>query len=243
MFPSDRQGAMGPMLSDGLIFSKVSVMNRCKESPAKAKGWTILRPQAREDLLAGLAQLGPVIQTTEITPRVNAKAALATDREMALHTDHPRARWISWECVRQSSEGGYSLLKDTKPALDSLTESERDKLRVLSIRTHVVFPDDTGAYPVLRQDGDGADWVYFTPWMTDGQSSPAFRKFIRALEATPTLTLRLYPGESLLIDNGRMLHGRSVLGGDKDRLLIRRWIASPFDTFGRTRGREANAVG
>ena len=207
------------------------------------KGWTVLRPQSQSALLADLAQLGPVIQTTEIAPRVNAKAALATDQEMALHTDHPRARWISWECVRQSSEGGYSLLKDTKPALDSLTESERDELRALAIRTHVVFPDDTGAYPVLRKDGDGADWIYFTPWMTDGQSSPAFRKFLQALEATPALTVRLYPGESLLIDNGRMLHGRSALGGDKDRLLIRRWIASPFDTFGRTRGREANAVG
>jgi len=208
-----------------------------------SKGWTILRPQVTEPLLANLAQLGPVIQTTEITPRANAKAALATDREMSLHTDHPRARWICWECVRQSSEGGYSLLKDTKPALNSLTESERDELRTLSIRTHVVFPDDTGSYPVLRQDGDGADWVYFTPWMTDGLSSPAFRKFIQALEATPTFTLRLFPGESLLIDNGRMLHGRSALGGDKDRLLIRRWIASPFDTFGRASSREATAVG
>jgi alpha-ketoglutarate-dependent taurine dioxygenase len=208
-----------------------------------AKGWTILRPQVRESLLAQLAALGPIIQTTEITPRANAKAALATDKEMQLHTDHPRARWISWECVRQSSEGGYSLLKDTKPALDSLTESERDELRALAIRTHVVFPDDTGAYPILRADGDGADWIYFTPWMTDGPSSPAFRKFTQALEAMPTLTLRLYPGESLLIDNGRMLHGRSALGGDKDRLLIRRWIASPFDTFGRASSREANAVG
>ena len=208
-----------------------------------AKGWTILRPQVSESLLVSLAKLGPVIQTTEITPRANAKAALATDKEMQLHTDHPRARWINWECIRQSSEGGYSLLKDTKPALDSLTAPERDELRVLSIRTHVVFPDDTGAYPVLRNDGDGADWVYFTPWMTDGQSSPAFRKFIQALEATPTLTLRLSPGESLLIDNGRMLHGRSALGGDKDRLLIRRWIASPFDTFGRASSREATAVG
>lgn len=208
-----------------------------------AKGWTVLRPRIREALLAELTELGPIIQTTEIAPRVNAKAALATDKEMALHTDHPRARWISWECVRQSSEGGYSLLKDTKPALDSLTESERDELRALAIRTHVVFPDDTGAYPVLRKDGDGADWIYFTPWMTDGQSSPAFGKFLQALEATPTLSVRLYPSESLLIDNGRMLHGRSALGGDKDRLLIRRWIASPFDTFGRASSREANAVG
>jgi alpha-ketoglutarate-dependent taurine dioxygenase len=218
-------------------------MNLTKEGATTTKGWTILRPQAREDLLAELAQLGPVIQTTEITPRANAKAALATDKEMQLHTDHPRARWISWECVRQSSEGGYSLLKDTKPALDVLTDAERDELRALSIRTHVVFFDDIDACPVLRNDGDGADWVYFTPWMTDGQRSPAFRKFIQALEATPTLSVRLYPGESLLIDNGRMLHGRSALGGDKDRLLIRRWIASPFDTFGRERDREANAVG
>jgi alpha-ketoglutarate-dependent taurine dioxygenase len=208
-----------------------------------AKGWTILQPQAREALLVELAQLGPVIQTTEITPRANAKAALATDKEMQLHTDHPRARWISWECVRQSSEGGYSLLKDTKPALDALTTAEREELRALSIRTHVVFSDDTGAYPVLRNDRDGSDWVYFTPWMTDGQRSPALQKFIQALEATPNLSVRLYPGESLLIDNGRMLHGRSALGGDKDRLLIRRWIASPFDTFGRASDRKANAVG
>ncbi len=218
-------------------------MNLCNASPILAKGWTILRPQAREALLAELAQLGPVIQTTEITPRANSKAALATEKEMQLHTDHPRARWISWECIRQSSEGGYSLLKDTKPALDVLTDAERDELRVLSIRTHVVFPDDTGTYPVLRSDEDGANWVYFTPWMTDGQSSPAFQKFIQALDVTPTFSVRLYPGESLLIDNGRMLHGRSALGGDKNRLLIRRWIASPFDTFGRASDREANAVG
>jgi len=216
-------------------------------SPSQAaiatKGWTVLRAQVSEALLAELAQLGPVIQTTEITPRANAKAALATDKEMQLHTDHPRARWISWECVRQSSEGGYSLLKDTKLALDTLTTAEREELRSLSIRTHVVFSDDTGAYPILRNDGDGSDWIYFTPWMTDGQSSPAFRKFTQALEATPILSVRLYPGESLLIDNGRMLHGRSALGGDKDRLLIRRWVASPFDTFGRASDREANAVG
>jgi alpha-ketoglutarate-dependent taurine dioxygenase len=231
------------MLSDGLLLSKVFVMNLCQASSAQAKGWTVLRPQGRVSLLAQLAALGPIIQTTEITPRANAKAALATDQEMQLHTDHPRARWISWECVRQSSEGGYSLLKDTKPALDVLTDAERDELRALSIRTHVVFPDDTGAYPVLRNDGDGFDWVYFTPWMIDGLRSPAFQKFIQALEATPTLSVRLYPGESLLIDNGRMLHGRSALGGDKDRLLIRRWIASPFDTFGRASDREANAVG
>lgn len=218
-------------------------MNLCNSTLIQGKGWTILLPHARETLLAELAQLGPTIQTTEITPRANAKAALATDQEMQLHTDHPRARWISWECVRQSSEGGYSLLKDTQTALASLSEAERDELRTLAIRTHVVFPDDTGSYPILRTDGDGADWVYFTPWMTDGQSSPVFRKFTQALEATPTLTLRLYPGESLLIDNGRMLHGRSALGGDKDRLLIRHWIASPFDAFGRASSREANAVG
>ena len=243
MFRPVWSGTHVQRLSGGLTLGKVFLMNLRNEPPNPAKGWTILRPQVSESLLVSLAQLGPIIQTTEVTPRANAKAALATDKEMQLHTDHPRARWISWECVRQSSEGGYSLLKDTKPALDSLTGSERDELRSLAIRTHVVFPDDTGTYPILRADGDGADWIYFTPWMTDGQSSLAFRKFTQALEASPTLSIRLYPGESLLIDNGRMLHGRSALGGDKDRLLIRRWIASPFDTFGRASSREANAVG
>ena len=128
MIPLSRTGASGQRLSGRLNPGMVFLMNICTTSPILTKGWTIVRPQVREALLAELAHLGPVIQTTDITPRANAKAALATDKEMQLHTDHPRARWISWECVRQSSEGGYSLLKDTKPALDSLTEAERAEI-------------------------------------------------------------------------------------------------------------------
>ena len=117
-----------------------------------AKGWTVRPPQARTALLAELAELGPVIQTTEVTPRANAKAALATDREMQLHTDHPRARWISWECVRQSSEGGLQPAQGhASRRWIRLTAAERDEAPRISPFAHTSsFADDTGAYPILR---------------------------------------------------------------------------------------------
>jgi hypothetical protein len=34
-----------------------------------------------------------------------------------------------------------------------------------------------------------------------------------------------------------MLHGRTAIGGDKDRLLIRHWIGHPKDNFDREGGR------
>jgi hypothetical protein len=79
----------------------------------RLNGWTVINSNTHENTFSFFKDFGPVIQTAEVCPKDNSKAAVNTVNEMQLHTDHPRARWISWECIRQSSEGGYSLLKDT----------------------------------------------------------------------------------------------------------------------------------
>lgn len=199
-------------------------------------GWTILRSSSPSATKIAVWALGPIIQTTKVAPRPNPKGALATDLEMQLHTDHPRAFLIAWHCVRQSSEGGLSLLKDAGKALEMLSPETRSELRETTMGTHQVFPDDAARYPVLRNDCEVANWIYYTPWMRRDGANEALDAFAAALEQVETTAVRLEPGQVLLINNTRMLHGRSAIGGDKDRLLIRHWIGHVKDTFDRNSG-------
>jgi Taurine catabolism dioxygenase TauD, TfdA family len=195
-------------------------------------GWTLIKSNTHENVLSVFKNFGPVIQTAEVCPKNNSRAAVNTVNEMELHTDHPRARWISWECIRQSSEGGYSLLKDTYLALKNIPSNTLEELTKVFINTHhKVFNDDLETYPVLREDGDKSNWVYYTPWFDRNSGNKARESFLLEIDKCPVIKIRLQPGDILLIDNGRMLHGRTAIGGDQNRLLIRRWIASPFDKF------------
>lgn len=199
-------------------------------------GWTILHSSSLSMTRIAVWALGPIIQTTKVAPRPDAKAALATDREMEFHTDHPRAWLIAWHCVRQSSEGGYSLLKDGHKALAMLDEDTKGRLREVTMGSHKVFEGDLERWPVVRDDLDCKDWIYYTPWLRRDGAEPALDAFAAALEQVETTRIRLEPGQVLLINNTRMLHGRSAIGGDKDRVLVRHWIAHRDDTFDRDSG-------
>jgi alpha-ketoglutarate-dependent taurine dioxygenase len=200
-------------------------------------GWATFESSSPDATEFTLSALGPVIQKTLIAPRPNARAALATDLEMQLHTDHPRARWIGWHCVSQSSEGGVSLLKDARLALWTLPASTRAALAEVTMGCHQVFPRDLERWPVVRNDLGVKDWIFFTPWFRREGADEHLDAFVAALDQVETETVVLEPGQVLLIDNSRMLHGRTAIGGDKDRLLIRHWIGHPKDNFDREGGR------
>jgi alpha-ketoglutarate-dependent taurine dioxygenase len=200
-------------------------------------GWATFESSSPDATEFTLSALGPVIQKTLIAPRPNARAALATDLEMQLHTDHPRARWIGWHCVSQSSEGGVSLLKDARLALWTLPASTRAALAEVTMGSHQVFPRDLERWPVVRNDLGVKDWIFFTPWFRREGADEHLNAFVAALDQVETERVVLEPGQVLLIDNSRMLHGRTAIGGDKDRLLIRHWVGHPKDNFDREGGR------
>lgn len=199
-------------------------------------GWAILNSSSLEMTKIGVWAIGPIIQTTKVTPRPEAKAALATDREMDFHTDHPRAFLIAWHCVRQSSAGGYSLLKDGHKALAKLDPATQERLREATMGAHQVFKGDLERWPVVRDDLGCRNWIYYTPWLRRDGADAALDAFATALEEVETVRIRLEPGQVLLINNTRMLHGRSAIEGNKDRLLVRHWVGHPDDTFDRDSG-------
>jgi hypothetical protein len=172
-----------------------------------------------------ITALGSIIQRTEVRVRPESKAMVTSPRSLDLHTDHHAARYIAWYCHRQSDEGGESLLLDARAAFDRLAPEHRDRLFTLELHEHKVFPEDPGSWPFVMYDQDRLRF-YYSFWLTNlsDRDDPAYQAFQQALAATPRIELKLRPGDALIIDNHRMLHGRKTIGADGDRYLERFWI-------------------
>ncbi len=180
-----------------------------------------------EEMLAGL---GRVIHTTDVIANPESKRLVNSTGKLDFHTDHHRADFIAWQCIEQCDEGGETILLDAEEAFSRLTESEREVLYRIRLTEHAVFPDDPREHALLTVK-NGKRRFYYSFWLAENVCDPAelaaleaFRAAISALEARK---LRLRPGDLLICDNGRMLHGRTAIHGDGRRHLKRYWIAAP----------------
>jgi hypothetical protein len=189
------------------------------------RGFALLRDLSEDSAVDSVNGLGDVLLRTDICPKANARGDVSTDLPMDFHTDHPKARWIAWHCIRQSSEGGESLLVDSAPLIAQLTTHERDTLRNTQARTHLVFPADHPTHSVLIPVEEGADRIYFAPWLISDEASQPLCRLGSLIANAERISIRLKQGDLLVIDNARMLHGRKAIRGDRDRLLRRYWIS------------------
>lgn len=181
-------------------------------------------PDVLDEVLGGI---GTVLLVTDVAVDPESTRLVTSDEAIDLHTDHHRADVIVWHCVRQTDEGGESILLDVLPAYHRLTPEQQRVLRAIRLDEHAVFPEDEGTCPLVRLR-DGAPRFYFASWLLDEPASAlerdALGAFREALALHPPRILKLQPGDVLGIDNGRILHGRSAIGGNRQRLLRRYWV-------------------
>jgi alpha-ketoglutarate-dependent taurine dioxygenase len=151
---------------------------------------------------------------------------VCSTRGLGAHTDHFRADFIVWECQRQAEQGGETFVVDPMPAFESLSERDQVAVRSTEMHEHRVFADDPQARPIIH-DVPGRTRFYFTYWLSRAvtrEQEAAVRKFRDALDASPRLfSARLAPGELLVVDNRRLLHGREAFSGA--RHLVRTWVS------------------
>jgi hypothetical protein len=190
-------------------------------------GYALIRNGGEELAERLTGQLGSVVDQTDVTVDETTEQMVTSSRELGLHTDHGAVDYILWRCVRQSDEGGLSRLVDTRGVLDGLSADQREALQEVYLTEHRVFKDDPEKRPLLRQE-DGAEKVYYSFWLLDEdlneRQTDAVEAFRRGVEQAEEVSVRLQPDDLLVIDNRRILHGRSAVEGNKDRLLERYWI-------------------
>ncbi|MEU8919483.1 TauD/TfdA family dioxygenase [Kitasatospora sp. NPDC048545] len=143
------------------------------------------------------------------------------------HTDGTQVaeppRLVLLACQVAARSGGETVLVDGNNVLREMASAHPDAFSALTQPRAAYFGGAAGHFaPVLRQVGDGR-------WQIRLRLDPGLARFspdaephlpaLRDVVRRHAQTILLRPGQALLIDNERTLHGRSAFTGE--RLLLR----------------------
>ncbi|MFI0912455.1 TauD/TfdA family dioxygenase [Streptomyces abikoensis] len=177
-----------------------------------------------------------ICDTREHAHRIDG--AVHTRGPVDLHTCGAALRWpprlILLACVQKARKGGEVLLADSRALYVDLLRSRPDAAHALSLPRAAHFGLEAESFfaPVfkllagqldavrLRQDG-------FVRWPEHTQP---YVPVLRSLLARHQQAITLRPGEAVLLDNARWLHGRTAFTGN--RLFFRAEGAALIPTDG-----------
>ncbi len=192
----------------------------------ESQGWSRFS-STNVDLQELIHRLGFIIMENDVSIDKQSRSLVRSSKPLPPHTDHHLAHYILWHCHRQDSEGGFSIVVDGLQIYQEMNEVEKELLKGIDLMEHCVFKDDLQHHPMIQESEIGLR-IYYSFWMADDNLSreqkEAFEAFNNRVRDAEPIKFRLKPEECLIIDNGRILHGRSSLSTDSKRLLKRYWI-------------------
>jgi hypothetical protein len=190
-------------------------------------GFIVLNPTTCDEYLGLMHALGTPGFQTSVELRDDINTYVCQPGEVPMHTDHPEADLIAWRCERQDDLDGASLIIDGQLVAHRCDQETQRILELTYLaprRAKGVAPVLT---PVLRRLRIQTR-ICFAPWLTpvgdDPAQARAYQRFATAVSATAPVEVRLKPGEVLIVDNGRVLHGRRALQAGSRRQLTRLWV-------------------
>lgn len=191
-------------------------------------GWAHLSRAGWDGLDAVVDRLDAcVLRTRDVVVRPG-RALVTSARALDLHTDHHRADLVAWLCLAQTSQGGATRLADAAAAYASLSPAHRERLEAIRVFEPSVFPGDEKSHPLVERTPTGPRF-YCSFWF-DAPLAPSARAAFDAFQCAAHANVsefRLAPSDLLVIDNRRILHGRTAIVGSRDRHLVRSWLAVP----------------
>ncbi|MFF2546628.1 TauD/TfdA family dioxygenase [Kitasatospora sp. NPDC058063] len=183
---------------------------------ADPDGLTVIRDTGRHDGRPGFAGLG--------------RGALALHTECAQHPAPPRLLLLA--CARAGDAGGESLLVDGQAVLADLAAHHPAAVEAFSAERAAYFGGSGGLFaPVLQQLPHGR-WRLRMRQDALARFSPDAEAYLPALRQAVdrnTHRLHLAPGQGVVLDNHRLLHGRTAFSGER---LILRALGEPHLALG-----------
>ena len=171
-----------------------------------------------------LSEIGTIVEQTRVRQIKGAATYLSGHDAVPLHTDHPEAHWVAWWYETQAERDGASLLADGHAVL-SLMGKQADALAEVEQRVPPQLPRQTSETSPVRN----GERLYYAPWYPVVRSTEAGNQALTVFRNLLAMgvgrrRIRLHPGDLLIIDNGRWLHGRDRLERDNSRFLQRFWL-------------------
>lgn len=188
-------------------------------------GWLHLANKEETEIGLILQQLGQVIFTTDVIVSKESRSLVTSDQGIDVHTDHSEAKYIAWYCYKQTDKGGETVLVDLHPVYKLLPEGQKKELEKVMLHQHKVYPDDKELQPLVQYENGNARF-YYSDWLLRQEhiQYQSVRQFQQLLQKQERIKLKLKPKDMLIIDNHRLVHGRTPIEGNKDRNLKRFWL-------------------
>ena len=198
-----------------------------------SQGWSKF-PIGSCEISKLISNLGHIIMENDVRIVKTSPALVTSSEGLPPHTDHHLSQYIMWHCVTQDSQGGHSIIVDGLHIFRTMPSEVREVLRSIRLKEHTVFKGDVGHHPLIYGIGAGERLYYpvlFEPtefWLANdlfsNEQRMAFDAFNKAVKEAVPVCIKLNPDECLVVDNGRILHGRTAIHEKSDRLLKRYWI-------------------
>lgn len=210
-------------------FTVVRLGDLAREAPVAP--WTFVERLFRE--------APRMVERQPIRPVAGGRSFASTDVFTPLHTDSqlhlgaPPGPQIM-VCERAASAGGESHLIDAWALCESIERADPRLFEALlraPRRIPFVFGDVFG--PTLAIRGDALTFTH-SP-MAPG-ADPVATALAPWIERAPKVTLRIETGDTLVVDNHRMLHGRAAFrDGARSFVRVLAWLSSPLGDHPRLR--------
>jgi len=219
---------------------------RLKDAHLDQHGFVLLQPDSallshelaeRDPWEAAARLVGEPVELVErqpIAPVPWGKSFASTSGQTPLHTDSqlfagcPPDLQLMF-CARPAERGGETTLLDGWALLDRMAQVDPELFRALTReerRIPFVFGEVVGPTLSLRR---GRLVLTCSPMPLP--QDPIAARLHPHLEATPVLRIRPAEGEVLVVNNHRMLHGRTAFE-DPERKLTRLlvWLRTPLSS-------------
>lgn len=192
-------------------------------------GFVWIKNGGKEYFERACEELGEIIFVTDVKVNLESRALVTSEKGLDFHTDHHKANFIAWYCIEQTDKGGESILQDANKVFELLNDDEQEELKKVMLFEHKVFEDDKDTYPFVIEKDNKREF-YYSFWLADETISVKqkniIKKFQKLTNEIEYIKLKLNPTDALIIDNHRILHGRTAIEGSKNRFLKRFWIKS-----------------
>jgi len=205
--------------SDGLVLVRSMTLARA------------LQTDAQGALRSALGLPVTRVECVPVTPVPGQKSIVDSNRDGRLHVDaHPllSPQLVAMSCYEQSEHGGISFFADGWAALRALCADVPDAAPGLFLDARKFrYPAQSTYSPTFARRGDC--------FMFHHATSPAAGDDVgllmhRYVDRQPRIALKLEPGDVYIIDNHRMLHGRTAFRGHRRLQRTQAWLAQALPT-------------
>ncbi len=189
--------------------------------------------ELKTDILIDMKQDRSQQDARKVKGRPSAFQAKGFD----FHMDCPDMRVMCWLCKIQDKVDGTMLMLDTKGLADHFSNEELEGLGKVMIRysdLKTTISNEKFLLKPLVSFQNSSYLVYYQPWLLlEKYNEPEdsflkkFEAYLKKIEKTNMIPIRPKKGESLFIDNRRLLHGRAKVGEQSNRHLLRLMLNVP----------------